>query len=56
MTIGSFQNTIMDYDRVMVLDKGQIREMDSPQNLLANRNSVFASMAADAKIGSGATQ
>lgn len=32
--------TIMDFDRVAVFDKGSLVECDSPQNLLARR-SVF---------------
>ncbi|MFH4978425.1 hypothetical protein AB6A40_005134 [Gnathostoma spinigerum] len=42
--------TILDYDRIVVLDKGRISEVDTPQNLLANRYSVFHSMAVEAKI------
>lgn len=50
-TIAHRLNTIMDYDRVIVLDKGEIIEFDSPQKLLANRDSVFAQMALNANIG-----
>ncbi len=38
-------NTIMDADRIMVLDKGRIVEFDTPKNLLANDNSIFFGMA-----------
>jgi ATP-binding cassette subfamily C (CFTR/MRP) protein 1 len=40
----------MDSNRVMVLDQGQIVEMASPQELLANKNSIFYSMAKNAGI------
>jgi ABC-type multidrug transport system fused ATPase/permease subunit len=34
----------------MVLEKGKIKEMDSPMNLVANRKSDFFSMAKEAGI------
>ncbi|KAL4216728.1 hypothetical protein ACF0H5_024451 [Mactra antiquata] len=43
-------NTILDYDRVLVLDKGLIVEFDSPKNLLDDQQGVFYSMAKDAGI------
>jgi ABC-type proline/glycine betaine transport system ATPase subunit len=36
----------MDSDRVMVLDKGELMEFDTPRNLLENPKSIFASMVA----------
>jgi len=50
LTIAHRLNTILDYDKVMVLDKGTIVEMDSPENLLKNENSIFYSMAKDAGL------
>lgn len=50
LTIAHRLNTIMDSDRVMVLDAGILAEYDTPQNLLANRNSIFYSMARDAGL------
>ncbi|XP_061404841.1 multidrug resistance-associated protein 1-like isoform X1 [Lethenteron reissneri] len=49
LTIAHRLNTIMDYTRVIVLDKGQIAEFDSPTNLIARRG-IFQSMARDAGL------
>lgn len=50
LTIAHRLNTIMDSDRVIVLDKGQIVEFDTPNNLLQDKNSIFYGMAKDAGI------
>ncbi|OII72305.1 ABC transporter family protein [Cryptosporidium andersoni] len=36
--------TVMDYDRIMVLDSGKIVEFDNPGVLLRNTNSIFYSL------------
>uniref|UniRef100_A0A671VKK2 ATP-binding cassette, sub-family C (CFTR/MRP), member 3 n=1 Tax=Sparus aurata TaxID=8175 RepID=A0A671VKK2_SPAAU len=48
-TIAHRLNTIMDYTRVLVLDKGQIAEFDTPTNLISQRG-IFYSMAKDAGL------
>ncbi|XP_062549079.1 multidrug resistance-associated protein 1-like isoform X2 [Armigeres subalbatus] len=50
LTIAHRLNTILDSDKVLVLDKGLVAECDSPQNLLADRNTIFHSMAKNAGI------
>ncbi|KAF5915974.1 hypothetical protein HPG69_003047 [Diceros bicornis minor] len=49
LTIAHRLNTIMDYDRVLVLDKGTVAEFDSPTNLIAARG-IFYGMAKDAGL------
>ncbi|KAJ1343636.1 hypothetical protein BSLG_001784 [Batrachochytrium salamandrivorans] len=44
ITIAHRLNTIMDYDRVLVMDAGKIVEFDSPKVLLCNESGVFRSM------------
>uniref|UniRef100_A0AAY4E174 ATP-binding cassette, sub-family C (CFTR/MRP), member 3 n=1 Tax=Denticeps clupeoides TaxID=299321 RepID=A0AAY4E174_9TELE len=48
-TIAHRLNTIMDYTRVLVLDKGQIAEFDTPANLIAKK-CIFYGMAKDAGL------
>jgi len=50
LTIAHRLNTIMDSDRVILLDKGSIAEFDSPTNLLSRPNSIFYSMCKDAGL------
>nr|KAF6365704.1 ATP binding cassette subfamily C member 1 [Pipistrellus kuhlii] len=49
LTIAHRLNTIMDYTRVIVLDKGEIRECGAPSELLQQRG-LFHSMAKDAGL------
>ncbi|XP_070703342.1 multidrug resistance-associated protein 1 [Pempheris klunzingeri] len=49
LTIAHRLNTIMDYTRVLVLDKGEMTEFDSPAKLIAQRGS-FYKMAKDAGL------
>lgn len=48
-TIAHRLNTIMDYTRVLVLDKGRIAEFDTPTNLISKRG-IFYGMAKDAGL------
>lgn len=50
LTIAHRLNTIMDSDKVIVLDKGQIVEFAPPAELLQSKNSAFYSMAKDAGL------
>ncbi|XP_071175209.1 multidrug resistance-associated protein 1-like isoform X4 [Mytilus edulis] len=50
LTIAHRLNTILDYDKVMVLDQGLIKEYDSPDSLLKDKSTVFYGMAKAANI------
>ena len=41
LTIAHRLRTVIDYNRVMLLEDGKIVEFDTPGNLLANRDSKF---------------
>ncbi|KAG0054044.1 hypothetical protein BGZ83_012033 [Gryganskiella cystojenkinii] len=45
LTIAHRINTVMDSDRIMVLDQGQVAEFDSPAKLLSDPTSIFYSLA-----------
>lgn len=36
--------TILDFDRILVMGAGHVLEYDTPANLMSNKNSVFSSM------------
>lgn len=44
ITIAHRINTIMQYDKIVVLDKGNIVEIDSPINLIKKGDGLFASL------------
>uniref|UniRef100_A0A1Q3FS39 ABC-type glutathione-S-conjugate transporter n=2 Tax=Culex tarsalis TaxID=7177 RepID=A0A1Q3FS39_CULTA len=50
LTIAHRLNTIMDSDKVIVLNKGQIEEFAAPSELLQTKTSAFYSMAKDAGL------
>uniref|UniRef100_A0A8C1G3C4 Multidrug resistance-associated protein 1 n=1 Tax=Cyprinus carpio carpio TaxID=630221 RepID=A0A8C1G3C4_CYPCA len=49
LTIAHRLNTIMDYTRVLVLDKGHMAEFGSPSNLIAKKG-IFYKMAKDSGL------
>ncbi|XP_046568618.1 LOW QUALITY PROTEIN: multidrug resistance-associated protein 1-like [Haliotis rubra] len=51
LTIAHRLNTVMDYDRILVLDQGEVKEFDSPEKLL-QKQGLFYQMTRDAGINS----
>lgn len=41
LTIAHRIDTVLDNDKILVLDKGSVKEFDTPSNLLADENSLF---------------
>ena len=50
LTIAHRINTIMDSDKVVVMEEGRVKEVDSPENLLKNEDSLFYSLAKEAGL------
>lgn len=50
LTIAHRLNTILDADRVLVLDAGLVAEFDTPRRLLDDAESIFYAMARDAGL------
>lgn len=50
LTIAHRLNTVLDYDSILVMDAGEMREYDSPQALMSNTHSLFFNLAKHAGI------
>lgn len=50
LTIAHRLNTVMDSDRIIVLDNGKLVDIDTPSNLLSNTDSIFYGMCKDAGL------
>jgi len=50
ITIAHRLHTILDSDRILVLDNGRVKELDKPVKLIRDPNSAFASLVRDAGL------
>ncbi|XP_005092588.2 multidrug resistance-associated protein 1 [Aplysia californica] len=50
ITIAHRLHTVLDYDRILVLERGTVLEFDSPDRLLGDSSSAFFSLAKEAGI------
>ncbi|KAJ2595812.1 hypothetical protein H4R99_005195 [Coemansia sp. RSA 1722] len=50
LTIAHRLNTVMDSDMILAIDRGVVVEYDTPANLLANKDSVFAKLVQETEI------
>lgn len=50
LTVAHRINTVMDNDRIMVLDAGKIVEFDAPNNLLRNKQGAFSKLVNEAGL------
>merc|ERR1711973_314829 len=50
ITIAHRLNTVLDYDRVLVLKDGNLAELDTPKQLMQTEGSIFRSMCQDAGL------
>ncbi|KAF9974142.1 hypothetical protein BGZ73_002503 [Actinomortierella ambigua] len=48
LTIAHRIKTVMDYDKILVLDQGRVHEFASPQQLIQNQDSMFYKLAEQA--------
>ena len=50
LTIAHRINTVLDYDRILVLDRGMVVEFDAPKELLKDSKSKFYGLAKEAGL------
>lgn len=53
LTIAHRLNTIIDSDRIIVLEQGRVKEFDTPANLLKDKNSIFFSLCEEGGLVTG---
>lgn len=44
LTIAHRLRSVIDYDKILVMDAGEVKEYDHPYSLLLNKQSIFYSM------------
>ncbi|KAJ3381657.1 hypothetical protein HDU84_004921 [Entophlyctis sp. JEL0112] len=54
LTIAHRLNTVIDYDRILVLDAGKIAQFDTPRALLADKGGIFEGMVKETGVANTA--
>lgn len=52
ITIAHRIHTILDYDKIAVMDAGEVVEYDSPKDLLAHSQSLFSALVRESQSSS----
>lgn len=50
LTIAHRINTVLNCDRILLMENGCVREFDTPKNLIHNKDSLFYNLAKESNL------